>query len=256
MTALFALGFLVLFIGLMVIFTVLTRQRGARNVPLREAEALQALPGMVGVAVETGKRLHLSLGTGALGQSDTATMLAGLTAASQIAAVAVVSDKAPIVSTTDGAAMLLAEDVMKSVYGEQNAADRYEGDVARVAALSPASFGAAVTALVSDEAVSGNVLIGPATAEAALLAEAGRRAGATTLAGTDNVAAQAALFAIAEHSLIGEDVYATGAYLGRETAHVASLQAQDFVRWILAGVIVVGALVATFAPDLLRQFSP
>ncbi|MGQ0602898.1 MAG: DUF6754 domain-containing protein [Anaerolineales bacterium] len=239
------LGFLFLFIVLIVSLNFLVRQRGARNVALREVDALQSLPGMVGAAVESGKRLHLSLGNGALGQSDTATVLAGLTAASQIAAVAVVSDKAPLVTTTDGAAMLLAEDVMKSVYVEQNAADRYEGDVARVAALSPASFGAAMTTLVSDEAVSGNVLIGPVGAESVLLAEAGRRAGATTLAGTDNVAAQAALFAAADHSLIGEDVYATGAYLSREDAHVASLQAQDIIRWLLVAVIVGGALART-----------
>jgi hypothetical protein len=142
---------------------------------------------------------------------------------------------------------------MKSVYAGQNAADRYAGDVARVVALSPASFGAATTTLMSDEAVNGNVLIGPVGAEGALLAEAGRRAGATTLAGTDNVAAQAALFPAADHSLLGEDVYATGAYLGRENAHVASLQAQDVIRWVLVIAILVGAVIATVAPDLLAQ---
>ena len=246
MTTLLALGFLFFFIVLLIVHAYLAQRRGPRNVALREVEALQSLPGMVGVAVETGKRLHLSLGAGALGQSDTATVLAGLTAASQVAAVAVVSDKPPVISTTDGAAMLLAEDVMKSVYAEQNAADRYGGDTARVIALSPASFGGALTALVSDEAVSGNVFVGPATPEAALLAEAGRRAGATTLAGTDNVAAQAAFFPVADQSLIGEDVYSTGAYLSRKTTHVASLQTQDFVRWILAGLIVIGALAKTF----------
>jgi hypothetical protein len=253
---LYALGFIFASAVLLVIFYLLVRRRGARNVGLREVEALKSLPGMVGAAVETGKRLHLSLGSGALGQSDTATTLAGLNTAGQIATVAVVSDKAPVVTSTDGATALLAEDVVRTMYRDQNAADRYTGDVARVAGVSPVSFSAALSTLVNEEAVSGTVLVGPVGPEAALLAEAGRRAGATTLAGTDNVSAQAALFAAADQALIGEDVYAAGAYLGRDTGHVASLQTQDIVRGLLIAVIVFGALLATFAPDVLRSLTP
>ena len=44
--------------------------------------------------------------------------------------------------------------------------------------------------------------------EAALIADANSRAGLTTIAGVDRVAAQAALFAVADHPVLGEDVFA------------------------------------------------
>lgn len=242
---LLALGFLFLFATLLGLFVVSARRNSARPATLRSVEAYESLPGLVGEAVESGRRLHLSLGSGVIGQADTATTLAGLTAVGQIAAVAVVSDKPPVITAADGSALLLARDTLKQVYRQQNAAERFDGEAARVAGLSPLSFGAALTPLLHDEAVAGNILIGPIGTEAVLLAEAGRRAEVPTLAGTDNLAAQAALFPAVEQPLIGEDVFASGAYLGRAPAHVASLRAQDVMRLIVVGVILAGVVLKT-----------
>lgn len=233
--------FLVLLIG----FMLLTRRAGARNVPLREVEGWKRLPGMVGEAVEAGRRVHLSLGTGVLGQTDTATVLAGLQTASQVAAVTVVSDRPPVITTTDGAAMMLAQDTIKQAYKQQHALDQYRDDGARVAALSPAAFGAALSTLVRDEAVAGNLLIGSVGPEVVLLTEAGRRAGITTLAGSDNLTGQAALFAAADATLVGEDLYTAGAFLQRGDAQVASLRAQDVMRLLLIGGMLVGVVLKT-----------
>lgn len=245
------LAFLILFGLVLGVFIVLNRRRAARPPLLRPIPAFDRLPEILGEAVESGRRLHLSLGSGVIGQADTATTLAGLTAAGQVAAKAVASDRPPIVTAADGSAMLLAQDGLKQVYRQQNALERFEPGAARVAGLSPMSFGAALTPLVQDEAVAGNILVGPAGTESLLVAEAGQRAGIATLAGTDNLAAQAAFFAVADHSLLGEDVFAAGAYLGRARAHLASLQAQDWMRLVLIGAIVLGALAKTFGIEVL-----
>jgi hypothetical protein len=134
------------------------------------------------------------------------------------------------------------------VYKQQNAAERYDSDSARVVGLTPIAFATALTPLVKDEAVAGNVLIGPVGPEAVLLTEAAGRAHVTTIAGSDNPTAQAVLFATADHPLVGEDVYAVSAYLGRSRAHVASLQAQDWMRLVLAAAIVVGVIWKSLAP--------
>jgi hypothetical protein len=239
------LGFLVLFALLIGLFMVLGRRKTARPAGLRRIEAFDRLPATVGEAVESGRRLHLSLGNGVIGQADTATTLAGLTAATQTAAAAVVSDKPPIITSADGSAMLLAQDALKAVYRQQNAEERFDAGAARVIGLSPVSFSAALAPLVKDEAVAGNVLIGAVGPEAALLAEAGRRAGAPTLAGSDNLAAQAAFLAVAEDTLLGGDLFAAGAYLEKVPAHVASLRAQDVLRVILILAILAGVTAKT-----------
>ena len=244
----FELGFVFLFAILIGVFIALGRRRGARPPAFRSVEALESLPTTVGQAVETGRRLHVSLGSGTLGQTDTAATLAGLTVLDQISAVAAVSDKPPVVTSADGAAMFLAQDTLRNVYARQNALQRYDPSSARVAGLSPLSFGAALTSMIKDESVAGTVLVGPVGSEVVLLAEAGQRANITTLAGSSDPAAQALLFAAADHPLIGEDLFAGGAYIGRLSAHVASLQAQDVMRILIGLAIIGGVIVKTFMP--------
>lgn len=242
MTEIIALVVVAIFAVLIVVFTMLAERKNARPRTLRPIAAYQSLPATVGTAVETGRRLHFSLGTGSVGDADTAATLAGITVLDQISAAAAVSDRPPIVTTADGAAMLLAQDTLRAVYTRQNALARYDPESAQVVGLSPAAWGAAQTTLARDEAVAGAVLLGAVAEEAALLTEGGQRAGVTTLAGSDNVQAQAVLFAAADHPVVGEDLFAGGAYVGGAPAHRASLLAQDIVRVgvviaILAGVI-------------------
>ena len=236
---------LVVFVALILVFTLLARRKGASPRVLRPIDAYHSLPATVGSAVETGRRLHFSLGTGAIGDTDTAATLAGLTVLDQISAAAAVSDRPPIVTTADGAAMLLAQDTLRSVYTRQNALARYDPESAQVAGLTPASWGAAQTTLARDEAVAGALLIGSVGTEAALLTEGGQRAGVTTLAGSDNLQAQAVLFATADHPVVGEDLFAGGAYVGRLPAHIASLNAQDVVRLGVGVAIIVGVVWRT-----------
>ena len=239
------LAVVVVFAGLLVFFTVRAARRRANPPVLRRIEAFHGLPHTVGQAVETGRRLHVSLGTGQLGNTSTAATLAGVALLDQISAAAAVSDKPPIVTTADGGTMLLAQDSLRHVYARQNALARYDPDSSQVAGLTPLSFGAAQTTLQKDAAVAGTVLIGAVGAEAVLLAEAAHREGATTLAGADSPTTQAMLFATADHPLIGEDLFAGGAYVGGAPAHVGSLQAQDVLRLLIGGAIVAGVIVRT-----------
>jgi uncharacterized protein DUF6754 len=239
------LGFVFLFAILIGALTALGRRRGARPAALRPIEALQSLPDTVGQAVETGRRLHISLGTGTIGDMDTAAALAGLTVLDQISAAAAVSDKPPVVTTADGAAMFLAQDTLRNVYERQNASQRYDPSSARVAGLSPMSFGAAVTTMIKDESVAGTVLVGSVGPEAVLLAEAGQRANINTVAGSSDPSAQALLFAAADNPLVGEDLFAGGAYIGRLPGHIASLRAQDVMRILIGLAIVVGVIAKT-----------
>ena len=240
-----ALLVLIIMAVMIVAFTLIGRRNSARPRTLRRIDAFQSLPTTVGQAVETGQRLHISLGTGQVGLADTAVTVAGLTVLDQISAAAAVSDRPPVVPTSDGAAMLLAQDTLNSVYARQNALARYDPESAQVVGLTPASFGAAQTTLPGDEAVAGAVLIGAIGSEAVLLAEGGQRAGVTTLAGAESVATQAMLYTTADHPLMGEEVFAGGAYIGGQPRFIASLTAQDLARVFIAGLVIIGVIVAT-----------
>jgi hypothetical protein len=76
-----------------------------------------------------------------------------------------------------------------------------------------------------------------------LLTEAGERSRSLTVAGTDNISAQAVLYATSDEPLLGEELYAAGAYLGASQIHSVSLRMQDILRWVLVVIIVLGAIL-------------
>ncbi len=253
MTAILGLATVLMFTSLIVAFSVLAARKGksagsgragspqiSRDIP-----GLDQLPQAVGEAVESGRRLHIAIGSGALGGQDTSTALAGLSAAGQIASVAVVGDRPPLITTADGASMLLAYDLLTEAHKGANASDRFDPNAARVVGLSPESYAAGALVLPKDEKLAGTVLLGAAGPEAALILDANTRAGLTTIAGVDKVATQAALFAAADHPVLGEDVFAAGAYISRRPALLASLQAQDWMRMLVIGGIALGVLAKT-----------
>ncbi len=76
-----------------------------------------------------------------------------------------------------------------------------------------------------------------------MLTDAAERENTFLLAGSDNLAAQAVIYASAQEPLIGEEVYACGAYVKPDPMHTASLTVQDILRWVMILAILAGALL-------------
>jgi hypothetical protein len=73
-----------------------------------------------------------------------------------------------------------------------------------------------------------------------LMAETGAQHGLIQAGGTANPQALPFVLTSVSHPLIGEEIYAAGAYLSERRSHIASLLAQDTVRaLIVAGTILL-----------------
>lgn len=232
------------FFLLMTIFALLGRNRS--ELGLRTIPAFARLSRAIGLAVEAGTRLHLSIGHGNLTSPGSAASFVGLSMLGRIARTASISDAPPLASAGDGALAILAQDTLRAGYREVGAGDAYNPDYGRVTGLTPTSFAAGAMALIADENVSGNVLAGSFGIEAGLILEAGERNEAFSLSGTDHIPTQAMMFAASQETLIGEELYAGGAYLRAGAIHTASLQAQDVVRWLLILLILGGGALKFF----------
>jgi hypothetical protein len=208
----------------------------------REIPAFTRLRHAVGRVVEDGSRLHVSLGRGALATPQSASALAGLILLRRLAELTSAGDQPPIASSGDAALAILSQDTLQtgSLASAQGA---YDPTAGRLTGLTPFSYAAGVIPVMRDENISTNVLIGNFGVEAALLTEAAERANTFTLAASDNLTAQAVLFATAQEPLIGEELYAAGAYVDAGPLHTASLTVQDILRWLIIIVILVGAFL-------------
>jgi hypothetical protein len=244
---LLGLLFLILAFGLIIAFAAAARNRPARHV--RDISAFINVRKAVGLAVEAGARLHISIGKGNTTGVPGASALAGLTVLERIARAASISDRPPVATAGDGSLAILTRDTLSKTYRSIGAESQYDPTAGRLTGLTPFSFAAGILPVISDEQVSSNVLIGDFGAEAALINDVADHHNAQTVAGTDNMAGQAVLFATAQEPLIGEEVFAGGAYLGAGPVHEASLRAQDVLRWLLVAIILVGVLLKFLGLD-------
>jgi len=229
------------FVGLMVVYFLLGQRRTERH--LRDIPSFYRLRGTVELAVEDGTRIHVAIGRGDVLSPRGAAALVGLSMLRQIAMVASESDHPPLATAGDGLLGILAQDTLRAVFNQLNLGSSFDPTYGRVTGLTPFSYGAGTMPVIFDEAISANLMIGSFGTEAALITSAGERSQTRTLAGTDNLPGQAILYASAHEPLIGEELYAGGAYLDANPMHEASLHAQDVVRWVVIGLVIILSFV-------------
>ncbi|MBE0411006.1 MAG: hypothetical protein IBX69_14900 [Anaerolineales bacterium] len=233
------LAFVIAFLILILVYST-----GDRKIPIesfREIEPFKRLKKELGRAVETGSRLHLSMGRGSTLGTQSSIGFMSLSTLASISKITTPSDRPPIVSAGEGAWTILSQDTMRAV---DEAIDiPFDPSRGRLTGLSPFPFAAGAADIALHEGVRTNVLVGNFGAELALITESGERVGSLNIGGTDSIPGQAIMFTAAQEPLIGEEVFAGGAYMGAGDTHVASLRAQDVIRWSVIVLVVVGAVL-------------
>ncbi len=237
--SLIGLAFIIFFVGLMLAYLFLHKDQTTRS--LREIPAFARLRRSIGLAVETGMRLHIALGNGGIQGLRGAPGMVGLSVIQRISRSAAISDRPPTATSGEAALSILSQDALRSGYREANAEYQFEQTSGQLSGLTPYSFAAGVLPTIYDEHVSVNLMLGSFDAEVALISEAAERTDSLTIGGSENLNAQAILFASAQEMLVGEEMFAAGAYLQTGKMHIASLFAQDVLRWVIFAMILIGA---------------
>jgi hypothetical protein len=233
--------FVIFFLVLIIIFWILGRKKPI--LALRGISAFTKLSKMIGISVESGKRIHVSLGKGSIYGEQAAAGIVGLSVLERIAQVTTMSDLPPIATSGDGAIAILSQDTLKGSYRAIGTQNQYDPTFGRFTGATPFSFAVGSLPVIYDEQSSIDILLGHFGSEVALITDASTRNGNSSLAGSDNLTAQSILYATAEEPLIGEELFAAGAYVKPEPMHIASLHAQDVMRWILVTAIILGAIL-------------
>lgn len=201
----------------------------------------------IGTAVEQGTRVHFSLGSADVTRERTAASFVGLSALRQISELAAASDKPPVATSGDAALSVLSQDNLQSAYDAAGMTEQYRPDTGRVTGLTPFSYAAGTLPMMTDEDFSSSLLVGSYGVEIGLLTEAIERQDAFTLSAADSLPAQALVYASAQEPLIGEELFATGAYLKTGRAHMVSLYVQDILRWLIIVLLLGGTAMKILA---------
>jgi len=227
--------------GLIAIFTLLRRKIPGSD--LRTIPAIQRLRRAVGLAVEDGKRLHVSLGRSNILSPTNASAFVGLASLERLAQLSRISDRPPLATSGDGVLSLLSQDTLRGAYRLGNSLEQYDPDRGRFSGPTPFSYIAGAMPVIAREQVSTTLLIGNFGPEAALFCDLAAQNQSFTLAASDSLPAQAVLYATAQEPLIGEEIFAVPAYLKAGAAQSASLRVQDILRWGLIAFLLFAFII-------------
>lgn len=235
--------FLLLFVILMIYFSL--RIRAGHSPTLRQIRAFDTIKGLTGRAIEAGRSLHLSLGLGSVANETTADSLAGLSVLNYLAKQAAATGVPPTISMADPTVMLYTQNILQAAHTDtpDDLEEAYHHT--RWIAPQPAAYAAGVMSLINIDQTEGNVLIGNFGDEYLLMGETAARSGTRHIGGTSNPNTLPFIYASAEETLLGEEIYAAGAYLEKRPAHIGSLIAQDTMRWLIFLFIFIGIIIAS-----------
>lgn len=239
-----AILFLLLFLLLLIYATI--RVRAGHMPTLRQIRAFDTLKGLTGRSMEAGRSLHLSLGIGSVVNNTTADSLAGLSLLRYLAKQSTATGVPPIVSMADPTVMLYAQNVLGAAADTpDDAAEAYRH--VRWMAPQSSAYAAGVMNLINIEQTEGNVMLGNFGDEYLLIGETAAGSGTKYIGGTSDPNTLPFIYATAEEALLGEEIYAAGAYLEKQPAHIGSLIAQDTMRWLIFLFILAGILIASLS---------
>ncbi len=238
MSGLIELGILFFSAFLLLVITIWKRKSPAK---VRDLAALTNLKQSLGLSIEDGTRMHMSIGSGSLLNTRGGSALAGLALLRHITERTSVSDQPAVASSGDPILGMLSQDTLQAGYQAAGVDELYVPTTGRVAGLSPFSYAAGAMDISKYENVSANILIGRFGAEVALLTDAADRESIPVIGASDDLVGQAVLFASTQDSLIGEELFTTGAYLGAGASHTASVTVQDILRWLVILALLGGA---------------
>ncbi len=252
-----ALALFLLFIPIF-IFAYGAVTRGAA-ITLRPIPSYDRLKQILAQAAEAGQPVHLSLGIAGIGDQATADTSAGLAILEYLAERAAVSATPPIVTLAHPTALPIAQDILRRAYRRLGYPEEYDPARARFIAPDPNlntgastspllfasvqndafAYAAGVMHLLNKVKLIANVMIGRFGDEFLLMGETGAQHNLNQIGGTSTRSALPFVYASVANPLIGEEIYAGGAYLSNKPSHLSSLLAQDIARWLLVAGIVI-----------------
>jgi hypothetical protein len=236
-------------LGAALLFIVLSLiLKGHRLIVFRSIPAFRILNQMMGKSVEQGRALHITLGEGGVTGRHSTIGFCGLSTLGNLSRVSLIADKPAVCTSGDGGLVLLSKDVLNQAYRQALKLSIFQRAQARLTGATPGAYITGTLIALFDESFSGSVLIGDFNNLAVLLTGLPFHDHAS-LAATDNLEIQTSFYACSDESLLGEDVYATGAYTAPNPSRSASLVTQDVLRWMII-CLAVGFIVLKLTGNL------
>ncbi len=249
----FYLLFVVLTGVALFVYMRLARTR-AKDMFIRRIPGVDAIEDAVGRSTEMGRPVLYVTGIEEITDIQT---IASLLILGRVAELTAEYDTEIKVANTYPMTMVVAEEIVRNSYANVGRLDAHRPENVMFITTEQFAFAAAVNGMILRDRPATNIYLGRFFAESLMLAETGFLTGAVQIAGTAEFTQLPFFIAACDYTLIGEELYATSAYLSRDPNQIAQLKAADVMKVVSAILIVVGVIAMTvYHRDLLGELFP
>lgn len=238
-------------IYIITVYYWLRKARAGHQLPeVRKINGLEAFDEAVGRATEMGRPVHYTggyIGFNAEGFASFAVL-------SHVAKLAARYDTRLIVTCNSYIIQTVLDEIVRQSYLEAGRPDSYNPDDVRFLSGFQFAYASAILGIFVREQVAANFMVGYFYAESLIFAEAGYQIGAIQIAGTTSITQLPFFIAACDYTLIGEEMFAAGAYLSRDPVLTGTIVAQDKAKIVIAALVILGTIGATagFAESLTK----
>lgn len=213
-----------------------------KNMFIRRIPGVDAIEDAVGRSTEMGRPVLYVTGIEEITDIQT---IASLLILGHVAEMTAEYDTEIKVCNTYPMTMLVAEEIVRNSYANVGRADAHRPENVMFITSEQFAFAAAVNGMILRDRPATNIYLGRFFAESLMLSETGFVAGAVQIAGTAEFTQLPFFVAACDYTLIGEELYAVGAYLSREPNQVAQIKAADVMKVVVALLILAGVIAQT-----------
>ena len=227
------------------------RAKAGKQLYIRPIAGLQAVDEAVGRATEMGRPVLYVPG---IMDMDDIQTIAGIAILGRVARKTAEYETPLLVPVCRSVVMSAAQETVKEAYWNAGRPDAYKPEMVRYLTDDQFGFAAGVDGIIIREKPAAIFFQGAFYAESLILAETGHSAGAIQIAGTA-MPSQLPFFVTAcDYTLIGEELFAAGAYLTEDPRLLGSLKGQDVAKALAIATIIVGVVLESFGIDWLTSF--
>ena len=233
--------FFILCVTIPVLGLIVRAKRG-KSFFIRRIPGIDAIDETVGRSIELGRSLSFTSGLISIGPL----FYACLGVLRYIAQKTAMFGSKLFVPCYDPEVMILSDSAIQGAYRQERKFSQYDPSTVRFLSSNQFAYASGYMGLIHREHVGGAFLFGSFAAESLILAEAGQQIGSMQVAATTSNEQIPFFITACDYTLIGEELYAAGAYLSKNPIQTGSLRAQDFIKLGLIILIVIGIIQSTY----------
>jgi hypothetical protein len=223
------------------------------NVKLRAIAGLEAIEESVGRATEMGKPVHFTPGLGDIVATNAAETFAAMEILAYVTNLAAKYNAQLVVTIRQPNVFPLAQESVRQGFLAAGKPDMYREDTVRFISNNQDAYTSGVVGFLHREQAAANIMAGLFMGESLLLAEAGAQIGAMQVAITASTTQLPFFVAACDYTIIGEELFASGAYLSNDKVKLGAIAAQDYFKLAVMATIILGTILTTAGSRFVQE---